>query len=162
MVTRSLPGNQHQHHLPAPYFHLHTLLLFGPFTPFLHEQWRFDGVPYLTPNVLYRPVESPRRLVYTHGFRHSCVVLLLCAAHGRPFSSKCVFLCVIRCATPLGCNEQEPGAEPLMLDRFDARWMLDLPDFKKGTTSSLPAKLASEVRCLFFCDATIYPRCRGI
>lgn len=40
---------------------------------------------------------------------------------------------------------QEPGAEPLMLDRFDARWMLDLPDLKKGTGSSLPAKLAAEV-----------------
>lgn len=32
-----------------------------------------------------------------------------------------------------------------MLDRFDARWMLDLPDFKKGAASNLPAKLAAEV-----------------
>lgn len=32
-----------------------------------------------------------------------------------------------------------------MLDRFDARWMLDLTDFKKGAGSSLPAKLAAEV-----------------
>eukprot|EP00752_Nemacystus_decipiens_P013791 g12244.t1 len=46
---------------------------------------------------------------------------------------------------PLAAS-QEPGAEPLMLDRFDARWMLDLPDFKKGMGSSLPAKLAAEER----------------
>eukprot|EP00903_Cladosiphon_okamuranus_P016054 g14821.t2 len=49
---------------------------------------------------------------------------------------------------PLAAS-QEPGAEPLMLDRFDARWMLDLPDFdknKKGATSNLPAKLVAEER----------------
>lgn len=49
------------------------------------------------------------------------------------------------------CLQQEPGAEPLMLDRFDARWMLDLPDFKKGTASNLPAKLVAEV-CLAHAD----------
>ncbi|CAM9527992.1 unnamed protein product, partial [Ectocarpus sp. 12 AP-2014] len=41
---------------------------------------------------------------------------------------------------------QDPEGEPLMLDRFDARWMLDLSDFSKGTGSALPAKLAAEER----------------
>ncbi|CAM9438846.1 unnamed protein product, partial [Scytosiphon promiscuus] len=41
---------------------------------------------------------------------------------------------------------QDPEGEPLMLDRFDARWMLDLADFKKGAGSSVPAKLAAEER----------------
>lgn len=42
---------------------------------------------------------------------------------------------------------QDPTAEPLMLDRFDARWMLDLADFNKGSASgsSLPTRLAAEV-----------------
>jgi len=32
-----------------------------------------------------------------------------------------------------------------MLDRFDARWMLDLSDFKKGGGSTAPVKLLDEV-----------------
>ncbi|CBJ28972.1 conserved unknown protein [Ectocarpus siliculosus] len=41
---------------------------------------------------------------------------------------------------------QDPEGEPLMLDRFDARWMLDLSDFSKGTGSALPVKLEAEER----------------
>ncbi|CAM9218740.1 unnamed protein product, partial [Hapterophycus canaliculatus] len=41
---------------------------------------------------------------------------------------------------------QDPEGDPLMLDRFDARWMLDLSDFKKGVGSSLHAKLVAEER----------------
>lgn len=57
--------------------------------------------------------------------------------------------------------QQEPGAEPLMLDRFDARWMLDLPDFKKGEGSSLPAKLMAEVSCADYLAAGQDADCRA-
>ena len=40
---------------------------------------------------------------------------------------------------------QDPEGEPLMLDRFDARWMLDLADFSKGFGSPISTALAAEV-----------------
>lgn len=40
---------------------------------------------------------------------------------------------------------QDPEGEPLMLDRFDARWMLDLADFSKGYGSRISTALAAEV-----------------
>lgn len=55
---------------------------------------------------------------------------------------------------------QDPEGEPLMLDRFDARWMLDLSDFSKGTGSALPAKLEAEVRQPYDCITLFVSFCR--
>ena len=39
---------------------------------------------------------------------------------------------------------QDPEGEPLMLDRFDARWMLDMGDFSKGPMPIRSGRLQSE------------------
>lgn len=38
-----------------------------------------------------------------------------------------------------------------MLDRFDARWMLDMTDFSKGAGARVPADLVAEVYCMCAC-----------
>lgn len=50
---------------------------------------------------------------------------------------------------------QDPEGEPLMLDRFDARWMLDLADFSKGFGSRMSTALAAEVGSLR--DSCVFP-----
>lgn len=67
----------------------------------------------------------------------------------------CRWCCSVRC---VGVTTQDPNAEPLMLDRFDARWMLDLADFNKGAGSSLSAKVIAEVRNILLCmlPATLF------
>lgn len=49
------------------------------------------------------------------------------------------------CLPILACL-QEPEGQPLMLDRFDARWMLDPADLSKGSaTLSRTSSLTAEV-----------------
>ena len=58
---------------------------------------------------------------------------------------------------------QDPEGEPLMLDRFDARWMLDMGDFSKGPMSRVSAKLIAEVggACAFGFDLVFDTLRRG-
>lgn len=53
---------------------------------------------------------------------------------------------------------QEPEGQSLMLDRFDVRWMLDVADLNKGSStlnraSSLTAEVSVETSCILDNDS---------